>query len=432
MLNVVAGPTHGDDLHAQRLAAARRRDQRAATRHGTARKGRRALAASRTCWVDDAPEEDPRWWLCRRACAPRPPRSPPSVPAPPSRRCPARARRPPRPAPAPADTGDHRPRRRPPAPESSRARRSPRRPTAAPRPSPTRPKRRAPLGRQRLPSEAAEEAERSRSRRKAPVAAAASPTRPVEIPSIPSSSCAATGVPPVADPDLPGGPRPSTGSAPRARDPRRDQRDRDRLRHQPQRLLGRGARAGCSSCPRPGRRTASTPTATASATPTTPKTRSTPPPATSAPSGMPADTYGAIFAYNHADWYVADVLANAACYAGCRQHHGRWLSLDAAAAGAQLPARPRNWRDAVPDDYLTAFESAAARYELGRRRRLGADRGLPPRVELRARDGQETARRNSGRSVSTARVEDLCGRRRRGRQVSAAPTPTTRPPPWRA
>ena len=32
-------------------------------------------------------------------------------------------------------------------------------------------------------------------------------------------------------------------------------------------------------------------------------------------SGMPADTYGAIFAYNHADWYVADVLANAACYA---------------------------------------------------------------------------------------------------------------------
>ena len=33
-------------------------------------------------------------------------------------------------------------------------------------------------------------------------------------------------------------------------------------------------------------------------------------------AGMPADTYGAIFAYNHADWYVAEVLANAACYAG--------------------------------------------------------------------------------------------------------------------
>ena len=31
-------------------------------------------------------------------------------------------------------------------------------------------------------------------------------------------------------------------------------------------------------------------------------------------SGVPADTYNAVFAYNHADWYVAEVLANAACY----------------------------------------------------------------------------------------------------------------------
>ncbi len=31
-------------------------------------------------------------------------------------------------------------------------------------------------------------------------------------------------------------------------------------------------------------------------------------------SGCPTDVYGAIFAYNHADWYVADVLANAECY----------------------------------------------------------------------------------------------------------------------
>ena len=33
-------------------------------------------------------------------------------------------------------------------------------------------------------------------------------------------------------------------------------------------------------------------------------------------AGMPTDTYGAIFAYNHADWYVSEVLANAGCYAG--------------------------------------------------------------------------------------------------------------------
>ena len=42
-----------------------------------------------------------------------------------------------------------------------------------------------------------------------------------------------------------------------------DQRDRDRLRPQPQRVHCGRARAGCSSCRRPGRPTASTPTATA-------------------------------------------------------------------------------------------------------------------------------------------------------------------------
>ena len=40
-------------------------------------------------------------------------------------------------------------------------------------------------------------------------------------------------------------------------------------------------------------------------------------------AGMPADTYGAIYSYNHADWYVEEVLANAACYAGDRQRLGR-------------------------------------------------------------------------------------------------------------
>ena len=31
---------------------------------------------------------------------------------------------------------------------------------------------------------------------------------------------------------------------------------------------------------------------------------------------MPEDPEGAIFAYNHADWYVADVLSRAACFGG--------------------------------------------------------------------------------------------------------------------
>ncbi len=81
-------------------------------------------------------------------------------------------------------------------------------------------------------------------------------------------------------------------------------------------------------------------------------------------SGMPADTYGAIFAYNHADWYVAEVLANAACHAAA-------VGVPGAGVGPQIqvlkctPAR--RWRKTVPADYLRAFEDAAARYELGKR-----------------------------------------------------------------
>jgi soluble lytic murein transglycosylase-like protein len=83
-------------------------------------------------------------------------------------------------------------------------------------------------------------------------------------------------------------------------------------------------------------------------------------------NGMPADTYGAIFAYNHADWYVSEVLANASCHAA---------EVGAPAAGGGLgpqlqvlrctPAPP--WREKVPHEYLRAFEDAAARYELGKR-----------------------------------------------------------------
>ena len=83
-------------------------------------------------------------------------------------------------------------------------------------------------------------------------------------------------------------------------------------------------------------------------------------------AGMPADTYGAIYAYNHADWYVADVLANAACYSGIGSS-----SIDGAFSLTPqlqvLSCRPaEEWRDAIPDEYMTAFESAAARYELGK------------------------------------------------------------------
>jgi soluble lytic murein transglycosylase-like protein len=83
-------------------------------------------------------------------------------------------------------------------------------------------------------------------------------------------------------------------------------------------------------------------------------------------AGMPADVYGAIYAYNHADWYVADVLADAQCYS----------QLGNAVAGAfELTPKlqvlscvaPKRWRKRIPVEYLDAFESAAARYGLGKR-----------------------------------------------------------------
>jgi Transglycosylase SLT domain len=83
-------------------------------------------------------------------------------------------------------------------------------------------------------------------------------------------------------------------------------------------------------------------------------------------SGMPEDTYNAIFAYNHADWYVADVLSNAECY-------GRLGSAVAAAFDLTPKLQvldcvaPRPWRNRIPAEYLDAFETAAARYDLGRR-----------------------------------------------------------------
>jgi hypothetical protein len=81
-------------------------------------------------------------------------------------------------------------------------------------------------------------------------------------------------------------------------------------------------------------------------------------------AGMPEDTYGAIFAYNHADWYVAEVLANAACYGGIGSAGAFSLQPQLQELDCELPAA---WREKVPENYLRAFEDAATRYGLGRR-----------------------------------------------------------------
>ena len=83
-------------------------------------------------------------------------------------------------------------------------------------------------------------------------------------------------------------------------------------------------------------------------------------------SGAPGDWYTAIFAYNHADWYVAEVLADAQCYAQLGNTIAGGFALTPKLRVLSCDVAKR-WRKRVPTAYLDAFETAAARYDLGRR-----------------------------------------------------------------
>jgi hypothetical protein len=81
-------------------------------------------------------------------------------------------------------------------------------------------------------------------------------------------------------------------------------------------------------------------------------------------AGMPEDPEGAVFAYNHADWYVAEVMARAACFSGIGDGAIGGLSL--IPKRQELVCSPADGsRQAVPDDYMKAFQDAAGRYDLG-------------------------------------------------------------------
>jgi hypothetical protein len=84
-------------------------------------------------------------------------------------------------------------------------------------------------------------------------------------------------------------------------------------------------------------------------------------------AGAPTDWYTAVFAYNHADWYVAEVLANAQCYGqlGGGVVSGAFELTPKLTVLSCDVAKP--WRKRIPAEYLNAFESAAARYDLGQR-----------------------------------------------------------------
>jgi membrane-bound lytic murein transglycosylase B len=84
-------------------------------------------------------------------------------------------------------------------------------------------------------------------------------------------------------------------------------------------------------------------------------------------AGAPTDWYSAVLAYNHADWYVAEVLANAQCYGqlGGGAVSGAFELTPKLKVLSCDVAKP--WRKRVPAEYLNAFENAAARYDLGQR-----------------------------------------------------------------
>jgi hypothetical protein len=83
-------------------------------------------------------------------------------------------------------------------------------------------------------------------------------------------------------------------------------------------------------------------------------------------AGMPENTWDAIWAYNHADWYVEDVLEHAGCYAGEVGTDYATLSLTPKIQVFRCtPAA--DWKREIPEEYLQAFEAAAGRYELGKR-----------------------------------------------------------------
>jgi hypothetical protein len=81
-------------------------------------------------------------------------------------------------------------------------------------------------------------------------------------------------------------------------------------------------------------------------------------------AGMPEDPEGAVFAYNHADWYVAEVMARAACFSGIGNGAVGGLSL--IPKRQELVCAPAdNSPVSIPEAYMRSFEDAAGHYELG-------------------------------------------------------------------
>ena len=201
-------------------------------------------------------------------------------------------------------------------------------------------------------------------------------------------------------------------------DPGRDQQDRDRLRPQPRPVLGGRLRLDAvharhlgrlrrrrrrRRAPRPGRPRRRDPRGRAT---------------TCTPPGRRGDWYRAIFAYNHADWYVQKVLAQADAYQGActltvdavasrlgdldfRDTSGAWGGLAASsrtrwprsgAATAACPTSEKRERQYTDSGGISDHWVGSTRRLRGRHRLRRLHDGLPRRRGRPHRHGRSPRR----------------------------------------
>ena len=206
---------------------------------------------------------------------------------------------------------------------------------------------------------------------------------------------------------------------------RRDQQDRVELRPEHGPELRRRASAGCSSCRRPGCAGGRTPTANGVRRPLEPGRRgSTRRPATSPRRARATDIRRAVFSYNHAEWYVNEVLQLAQLYGSSDTASADAYQNAAGRRRARVAARrsTRSRPSSTPPGRRSRRQTPQYRTALARRRRsrpsgCAADRRAP------------TARRSSPTGSTAQKRADAVRRRRRlgpggGRPAAAASSTT--------
>ena len=157
--------------------------------------------------------------------------------------------------------------------------------------------------------------------------------------------------------------------------------------------------------------------ATASRTRTTRSTRSSPPRATCAPPAPTRTCARAIFAYNHADWYVDSVLLRARSSAACPPTSSARSPASRRAASPSRPRRPTR----ATSRAATVKRAKGEQRRLRRRveRAAPRDQDLRPRAARRWSRSTTAASSASGHSRRLGKLRRAAGRLRQHVHVRA-------------